>query len=90
MLVSKRSVARFFAVMLVLAAVSPAASLLRTGGTPYRSALAIFGPSTAIAAPGCPMQICDKPKGSKPADCLASSLAYRCSKSGGHCTATPC
>lgn len=63
---------------------------IESGGTPYRSALSTFGPSMALAAPGCAMQICNKPKGSKPADCLATTLSYNCSKSGGHCTSTAC
>ena len=87
---SMRSVARFSFVVLMFAAISPAVGLLKPGDTPYRSALSTLGPSTAFAAPGCSMQICDKPKGSKPADCLATSLSYNCSKSGGHCTSTAC
>jgi hypothetical protein len=87
---STRSAARLALVVLVFAAISPAVSVLKPVGTPYQSALSILGPSTAIAAPGCSMQICDKPKGSKPADCLATSLSYNCSKSGGHCTSTAC
>jgi len=86
----RRSVARFAVVVLVLAAMSPAVGLLKPGDTPYRSALSTIGASTAHAAPGCSMQICDKPKGSKPAACLATSLTYNCSKSGGHCTSTAC
>jgi len=87
---SKRSLARIVVVALVFAAISPAIGLLTHGRTPYGSALSTLGPSAAIAAPGCSMQICNKPKGSKPADCLATSLSYNCSKSGGHCTSTPC
>ena len=87
---SMRFVTRAGAMVLLLAVMAPAAGLLRPGGTPYRSALSTFGPSMALAAPGCSMQICDKPKGSKPADCLATSLSYNCSKSGGHCTSTAC
>ncbi len=87
---SMRSQARFVVVALMLAAISPAASLLTQGRTPYGSALSTFGPSAALAAPGCSMQICNKPKGSKPADCLATTLSYNCSKSGGHCTSTAC
>jgi len=87
---SMRSVARATVVMLMFAAISPAASLLKPSGTPYRSGLSTFGPSMALAAPGCGMQICNKPKGSKPADCLATTLSYNCSKSGGHCTSTAC
>jgi hypothetical protein len=86
---SRRSMARFAVVVLILAAMSPAAGL-KSGSTPYKSALSIFGASMAHAAPGCSMQICDKPKGSKPAACLATSLTYNCSKSGGHCTSTAC
>jgi hypothetical protein len=85
-----RSVARITIVVLMFAAISPAASLLRPGGTPYGSALSTFGPSVALAAPGCSMQICEVPKGSKPASCLSSTLTYNCSKSGGHCTSTAC
>ena len=85
---SMRSVARTAVVVLMFAAISPAASLLKPCGTPYRSALSTFGPSIALAAPGCAMKICDKPKGGKPADCLAASLTYNCSKSGGHFTST--
>ena len=87
---ASRTLLRFLVVLFVLAMMAPAAGLLPRGGTPYRSALSTLGPSEALAAPGCPMQICDKPKGSKPADCLTSTLLYRCSKSGGHCTATTC
>ena len=87
---SMRSVARTAVVVLMFAAISPAASLLKPCGTPYRSALSTFGPSIALAAPGCAMKICDKPKGGKPADCLATSLTYNCSKSGGHCASTAC
>jgi hypothetical protein len=87
---SMRSVARAAVVVLIFAAISPAASLLSPSGTPYRSALSTFGPSMALAAPGCAMQICDVPKGSKPASCLATTLTYKCSKSGGHCTSTAC
>jgi len=90
MLPSMRFVKRAAVVLLVLAVISPAASLLKTSGTPYRSALSTLGPSMALAAPGCAMQICNKPKGSKPADCLATTLPYNCSKSGGHCTSTAC
>jgi len=86
----KHSLAKIVVVVLMLAALSPAVGLLTRGRTPYGSALATFGPSAALAAPGCSMQICDKPKGSKPAPCLATSLSYNCSKSGGHCTSTPC
>jgi len=87
---SMRSVVRAAVVVLTFAAISPASSLLKPSGTPYRSALSTFGPSMALAAPGCAMQICNKPKGSKPANCLATSLNYNCSKSGGHCTSTAC
>ena len=87
---SMRLVARIAVFALVLAAISPAAGLLKPAGTPYRSALSTLDPSAALAAPGCSMQICNKPKGSKPADCLATSLTYNCSKSGGHCTSTAC
>ncbi len=87
---STRFVARFVVLVLLFAAISPAAHLLTQGRTPYASALSTFGPSTALAAPGCSMQICNKPKGSKPADCLATSLSYNCSKAGGHCTSTAC
>ena len=87
---SMRSVARVAVVVLMLAAISPAVSLLTPGGTPYRSALSTFGPSMAVAAPGCAMQICDVPKGSKPASCLSSTLTYNCSKSGGHCRSIAC
>jgi hypothetical protein len=87
---SMRSMARVAVVMLMFAAISPAASFLKPSGTPYQSALSTLGPSMALAAPGCAMQICEKPKGSKPAACLATSLTYNCSKSGGHCTSTAC
>jgi hypothetical protein len=87
---SIRSVARSVAVALMFAAISPATGLLKPGGTPYRSALSILAPAVVLAAPRCSMQICDVPKGSKPADCLATTLSYNCSKSGGHCTSTPC
>ena len=87
---SMRSVARAGAVVLMLAVLAPVAGLLQPGGTPYQSALSTLGPGLALAAPGCSMQICDKPKGSKPAACLASSLSYNCSKSGGHCTSIAC
>ena len=87
---SFRSVARCALVLLVLASMSPAANLLRPDATPYQSALSTLGASLALASPGCSMQICDKPKGSKPAACLATSLSYNCSKSGGHCTSTAC
>ncbi len=87
---SMRFVAKFVVLVLLFAAISPAAHLLTQGRTPYGSALSTFGPSMSLAAPGCSMKICDKPKGSKPADCLATSLTYNCSKSGGHCTSTAC
>lgn len=87
---SMRSVTRFVVVVLMFAALPCVADRLPRGGTPYGSALAAFGASAALAAPGCSMQFCDKPKGSKPADCLATTLSYNCSKSGGHCTSTPC
>ena len=87
---SMRFVTRIAVVVLLVAAISPAAHLLTQGRTPYASALSTFGPSVALAAPGCSMKFCDKPKGSKPADCLATSLSYNCSKSGGHCTSTAC
>ena len=87
---SMRSMARFVVVALMFAAIAAAASLLTPGGTPYQSALSTLGPSVALAAPGCAMQICNKPKGSKPADCLSTTLPYNCSKSGGHCTSTAC
>jgi hypothetical protein len=87
---SIRSMARSAVVLLMFAAISSAGSLLKPGGTPYRSALSTFGPSMALAAPGCAMQICNVPKGSKPASCLATTLTYNCSKSGGHCTSTAC
>ncbi len=90
MLRSMRSSMRFAVMVLLFAALAPAASLLTQGHTPYGSALSTFGPSAASAAPGCSMQICNKPKGSRPADCLATSLMYNCSKSGGHCTSTAC
>ena len=90
MFASTRSMLKLALVVLMFAAISPAASVLKPGGTPYQSALSMFAPSLALAAPGCAMQICDKPKGSKPAACLASSLSYNCSKSGGHCTSTAC
>ena len=85
-----RSVMRFMVVVLVLAALTFAADRVPRGATPYGSALASLGASAAMAAPGCSMQICDKPKGSKPAACLASPLSYNCSKSGGHCTSIAC
>jgi len=87
---SMRPSMRFATVVLLFAAISPAAGLLTQGHTPYGSALSTFGPSAALAAPRCSMQICDVPKGSKPAACLATSLMYNCSKSGGHCTSTAC
>jgi hypothetical protein len=90
MLPSIRSVARAAVVVLTFALISPVASLLMPGATPYQSALSIVGPGMALAAPGCAMQICNKPKGSRPADCLATTLPYNCSKSGGHCTSTAC
>ena len=62
------SLARIVVVVLMLAALSPAVGLLTHGRTPYGSALSTLGPSAAIAAPGCSMQICNKPKGSKPAE----------------------
>ena len=87
---SMRFVTRAAVVVLIFAAIAPAVSLLGTGSTPYRSVLSTFGPSLALAAPGCSMQICEVPKGSKPASCLATTLSYNCSKSGGHCTSTAC
>jgi hypothetical protein len=90
MLRSIRFVARFAVVVLILAPISPLAGLLMPSGTPYRSALSTFGSGLALAASGCAMQICNKPKGSKPADCLATTLPYNCSKSGGHCTSIAC
>lgn len=87
---SMRFVARAAVIVLIFAAISPVASLLSPCGTPYRSALSTFGPSMALAAPGCAMQVCEVPKGSKPAICLATTLTYSCSKSGGHCTSTAC
>jgi hypothetical protein len=87
---SMRSVARCIVVALILVAIPLATGLLKSSGTPYRSALSTLGPDMALAAPGCSMQICEVPKGSKPAACLASTLSYNCSKSGGHCTSTPC
>ena len=84
-----RAVKRFAVVALLLAAMTPAVSLVASKATPYRSALATLGPSPVLAA-GCAMQICDKPKGSKPAACLPSTLPYNCSKSGGHCTSIAC
>jgi hypothetical protein len=85
-----RSCLKVVAVLLVFASLTFAASLLPCGGTPYGSALSSLGPSAALAAPGCSMQICEVPKGSKPASCLASTLNYNCSKSGGHCTSIAC
>ena len=90
MLPSTRSLTRLVVVVLLFVAISPAANLLTQGRTPYGSALSTLGPSAALAAPGCSMQICNKPKGSKPADCLATSLTYNCSKSGGRCNSTAC
>lgn len=87
---SMRAVARTAVVVLMLVAISIAAGFLRPSGLPYGSALSTLGPSVALAAPGCAMQICDKPKGSKPASCLTSTLTYNCSKSGGHCTSIAC
>jgi len=87
---SMRFVTRAAVVVLIFAAIVPAISLLSPGATPYRSVLSTFGPSLALAAPGCSMQICEVPKGNKPASCLATTLSYNCSKSGGHCTSTAC
>jgi len=87
---SMRCATRFVGVLLLIAVICPAANILTHDRTPYGSALSTFGPSAALAAPGCSMEICNKPKGSKPADCLATSLTYNCSKSGGHCTSTAC
>lgn len=85
-----RFVVRIAAVVLVLAVMSPAVGLVKQNATPYSSALTTLGPSPALAAGSCAMQICDKPKGSKPAACLPSTLTYNCSKSGGHCTSIAC
>ena len=87
---SMRSVLKFAAVLLVFVSLTFVTGLLPRGGTPYASALSSLGPSAALAAPGCSMQICDVPKGSKPASCLASTLNYNCSKSGGHCASIAC
>ena len=46
---SMRSVVRAAVVVLTFAAISPASSLLKPSGTPYRSALSTFGPSMALA-----------------------------------------
>ena len=80
--------ARLLVVMALLAAVQLSLAPVRSGVTPYMSALSDLTGSSAYAAGGCSFRTCLF-RGERQS-CQSTTLSERCAQKGTNCASTSC
>jgi hypothetical protein len=80
--------ARLLVVLALLAAVQISFAPVRSGATPYMSALSDLTGSSAYAATGCSFRTCLF-RGER-LFCESTTLSEKCAQKGTNCTSGPC